>query len=379
MKHNVVIALLFAVVLVAPFGCAGMYSRWHDLPRNVPRNDEALLEDAIAKWEDFVRRYPDGELSVRAQRVIKELYYSQAIAINTIPVYESFLRRYPQGEYADRARRELEGLHYNKAATTNTITAYQEFLKQYPAGEKASSARRAMINVYKSSGAISDDDADLLVRYNIQGSVDFQRSEIVRQRIEALRTMIFTKSGTQITSAIIEQLEEIFWLRMRESDTPASYEEYLSRYPNGAHVADARLRLKEKHQEVDRAWLTARRSDSLDAYVNFVRKTERADYLHKAAERILLKAVNDRRAVREALVSFEANEGTGKTVVVWLPENSMMVLSGTPETRIYVFRDPESPLVLTRDKTGLAYQSGRGVVIKVQNGEIVKIWSFRGD
>ena len=58
--------------------------------------------------------------------------------------YEEFLRRYPKGELADEARSHLEDLYLQKAKNTNTIASYKEFLSLYPKGEPADDARKSM-------------------------------------------------------------------------------------------------------------------------------------------------------------------------------------------------------------------------------------------
>ena len=132
-------------VLVIPgliAGCATMQSRW------------AATEsaDTITAYEDFLNKYPEGDLANQARARLKELYeqrdWKEAEAQNTISAYEDFLKRYTLGILADDARLRIEKLDFEQAQAKDTISAYDGFLQRYPQGIFADEARSRREKLY---------------------------------------------------------------------------------------------------------------------------------------------------------------------------------------------------------------------------------------
>ena len=66
-------------------------------------------------------------------------------AANTTEAYEQFVKKYPNGEFSKQAEAHLKELYeerdWQKARDTDTQEAYQAYLKQYPEGKWAVEAR----------------------------------------------------------------------------------------------------------------------------------------------------------------------------------------------------------------------------------------------
>ncbi len=154
---------LGTLTLVLVVGCATMQDRW----------EAAESADTIAAYEDFLKKYPEGDLAdkARARRTelykqrakkqalplpetyqgdaflsdavstLEKLYYEQAVQSDTVPGYEDFLQRYPSGGLAEDARRRMGKLFADEARARDTIPAYERYLNRYPAGPFAEEAR----------------------------------------------------------------------------------------------------------------------------------------------------------------------------------------------------------------------------------------------
>lgn len=119
------------VILVV--GCATMQSRWREIES----------ENTIAANEEFLKKYPKGDLADTARLRIESLWFEKAESKNTVAAYEEFLEKYPEGKFTDEARSRLEETQYfKKAEAKNTIAAYEEFLGQYPKGNYTEKAKQ---------------------------------------------------------------------------------------------------------------------------------------------------------------------------------------------------------------------------------------------
>jgi outer membrane protein assembly factor BamD (BamD/ComL family) len=174
---------LVVIALALTTGCATMQSRW--------KNAESA--NTIVAYEEFLKRYPKGELANQARAKLNQLFeqsdWKDATQKNTIQSYENFLKQYPQGIFTEEARSRLESLNFEKAKAINTLAAYEEFLQKYPKGNLAGKVRSILNQLY----------------------------------------------------------EQRDWEEASRRNTIESYEEFLKRYPHGTFANEARSAI-EKHQ-----------------------------------------------------------------------------------------------------------------------------------
>ncbi len=169
--------LLIAIVTVVLFtACATMQSSW----------EETKAADTLTAYEDFLRQYPEGDLSDQARLRRNELQeendWKDTETKNTVAAYEDFRRQYPQGRRKNDVYARLEMLSPPKVADLPHVST-ERFLKRYQRG------------VFM--------DETLLSR------------------------------------------EKLSFEQARAEDTVAAYSGYLNRYPQGAFAGEARLRLEK--------------------------------------------------------------------------------------------------------------------------------------
>jgi putative component of toxin-antitoxin plasmid stabilization module len=364
--------LVLGIILMIGSGCASLREQW----------DDASNTHTIEAYEKFLSKHPDGEYAKRARYRLMELYYKKARDANTVAAYRQFLNQYPEGEFSKWALDKIVDLQWDKAQSSNTIAAYQEFLEFNPSGKESEWARSNIMDLYLTPyverGLLKDWELNVFKYYWMEGNVGYQSSPVVRERLNDFRNRLLTSAVGMETQDLTSELEEIYWLRIREGDEPMSYEAYLSRYPTGPYAGTAQSRLNELEEEEKRLWHAATKADSLDVYLDYVRNTHSKDHLHKVAERVLLKATGDSRAVNDLLIPLNVDEGHASTMITWVVEQSSMVVHNTPDTDIYIFRDTESPLMLAQEQSGFTYQEGAGVVVRIRGERIDKIWIFQG-
>jgi len=80
------------------FGCNIQKREW----------EKAESENTVSAYEDFLNKYPEGELADKAKVKIEEIFFKAAESENTVSAYENFLNKYPEGELADKAKVKIE-------------------------------------------------------------------------------------------------------------------------------------------------------------------------------------------------------------------------------------------------------------------------------
>jgi tol-pal system protein YbgF len=96
---------------------------------------------AIAGFQDFLRRYPNSELSDNAQFWIAESYFSQGDFDAAITEYDRVIQKYPKGDRVPAAylKKALSMLEMNR--TPEGVVQLQHLVQSYPKSEEAALAR----------------------------------------------------------------------------------------------------------------------------------------------------------------------------------------------------------------------------------------------
>lgn len=75
----------------------------------------ARMTDTVVAWEEFLRRYPEGDTTAKARQRLAELHedreWQRAGLANTVPAYQQYLRGYPQGRFATEALVRIANLN----------------------------------------------------------------------------------------------------------------------------------------------------------------------------------------------------------------------------------------------------------------------------
>ena len=182
---------------------------------------KALEIDTVEGYRDYIANFPNGRHVEDAQRLINEFdeeAWKLADERDTIEGYEDYLESWPDGLHATEARERIakkkaeeearrkqaeeaarrEAAAWRTAAETNTIPSYETYLASFPTGKNASEA---------------------------QTRIERLRAEAARQQASAA--------------------DEAAWNAARATGTADAYQQYLTSFPQGAHVPEAIAKLEE--------------------------------------------------------------------------------------------------------------------------------------
>ena len=182
---------------------------------------KALEIDTVEGYRAYIADFPNGRHVEDAQRLIDE-FDEEAWALaeerDTIEGYEDYLESWPEGLHVTEARDRIaelkaeeearrkqaeeaarrEAAAWRTAAETNTIPSYETYLASFPTGKNAPEA---------------------------QTRIERLRAEAARQQASAA--------------------DEAAWNAARATDTADAYQQYLTSFPQGAHVPEAIAKLEE--------------------------------------------------------------------------------------------------------------------------------------
>ena len=182
---------------------------------------KALEIDTVEGYRAYITDFPKGRHVEDAQRLINEFdeeAWKLADERDTIAGYEDYLESWPEGLHATEARERIakkkaeeearrknaaeaarqEAAAWQTAAEANTIPSYEGYLAKFPTGKNASEA---------------------------QTRIERLRAEEARQQASAA--------------------DEAAWNAARATDTGDAYQQYLTSFPQGAHVPEAIAKLEE--------------------------------------------------------------------------------------------------------------------------------------
>jgi len=99
--NKAVIGLCFALLLGVA-GCSRQQSDW----------EKTRTANTTDSYEQFIKKYPNGEFTAQAQARVKELYeerdWQKARDADTQEAYQAFLKQYPEGKWTEEARIRVE-------------------------------------------------------------------------------------------------------------------------------------------------------------------------------------------------------------------------------------------------------------------------------
>ena len=182
---------------------------------------KALETDTVEGYRAYIADFPNGRHVEDAQRLINEFdeeAWKLADERDTISGYEDYLASWPEGLHATEARERIakikaeeearrkqaeeaarrEAAAWRTAAEANTIPSYETYLASYATGKNAAEA---------------------------QTRIERLRAEAARQQASAA--------------------DEAAWNAARATGTADAYQQYLTSFPQGAHVPEAIAKLEE--------------------------------------------------------------------------------------------------------------------------------------
>src|SRR5882762_8732927 len=129
--NKAVIALGFALLLSIS-GCSRQQSDW----------EKTRAANTTDSYEQFIKKYPNGEFTAQAQARVKELYeerdWQKARDTDTQEAYQAFLKQYPEGKWTEEARIRVE--NFTLAQAPPNLTPAGAETANTPANPPASGA-----------------------------------------------------------------------------------------------------------------------------------------------------------------------------------------------------------------------------------------------
>src|SRR6202162_2492983 len=115
LMNKAVIGLSIALLLGIA-GCSRQQSDW----------EKTRAANTADSYEQFIRKYPNGEFTAQAQARVKDLYeerdWQKARDADTQEAYQAFLKQYPEGKWTEEARIRVENFSLAQAPS-NTAPA----------------------------------------------------------------------------------------------------------------------------------------------------------------------------------------------------------------------------------------------------------------
>lgn len=132
-RFNVVTTVLLALAL-AVSACSRQQSDWQ----------KARETNTIEAYEQFLKRYPNGDFTAQAQAHLKDLYterdWQKARDADTPDAYQTFLTQHPEGKLADEARTRIENFNLAETPAATPGAEGREAPAAPPGGASTASA-----------------------------------------------------------------------------------------------------------------------------------------------------------------------------------------------------------------------------------------------
>ena len=270
--------------------------------------------------------------------------FARAKKTNTAASYEAYLSKFPNGHHAVEARRRLEVVRvhaddaaFARAKRTDTEESYAAYLSQYPEGRHAAEAKRLREEARVLDVAAAAEEALLLTwaeRKLIQrglaskvrgGAVNGQFHAAFRTALRSWQASNGHAATGYLTRGQAKELmglgtafeerekDDAAFARAKKTSTVASYEAYLSKFPNGRHAVEAR-RLREAAREREERKKVAAPADVERALGLADRQKELVQYglVSKGYKIGAVDGVLGRRT-RAAIRSYQGQEGLART------------------------------------------------------------------
>ena len=114
--NKAVVGLCFSLLL-GLCACSRQQSDW----------EKTRAANTTDSYEQFLKKYPNGEFTAQAQARVKDLYeerdWQKARDADTQEAYQAFLKQYPEGKWMEEARIRVENFTLAQAPSNATAAA----------------------------------------------------------------------------------------------------------------------------------------------------------------------------------------------------------------------------------------------------------------
>lgn len=197
-----------------------------------------IASPSISSCVEYLDKYPRSEHVPAVETLLSELRYKKEKAAydlvcenTTIENCSAFLSEYPSSEFYPDVYAKLLVAEYDHAISSNDLKLLRGFIENYPESFRVK-------EVTKKIKSIEDDF--------YRNYVNLSVSKLTRSRLnEYLSSFPDGRYVSQARAKLRDLNDEDAYSRASSSNTKYAWQQYLSSYPKGLHAGHARSRIKE--------------------------------------------------------------------------------------------------------------------------------------
>ncbi|HKS21972.1 MAG TPA: protein kinase [Thermoanaerobaculia bacterium] len=251
---------------------------------------DAVAADTFAAVRDYLAHHPSSAHAEEAQRLQAErLAFETAATLDSEPAWDEYLKAYSDDRHAQIARERREAAQqreddaFFEAVGAKTSEAWQNFLDRFPEGRRAARA-----DVHRRE-AIAFESAQEMGAAALERFVTFYPEGLL------------VKDARRIIKRAADESDA---RQARDLDTPAAWQFYLMAHPGGSAHDEAQRRLTELEDAAFANVLASKNAESAEEFAKaFPQSARRAE-----AEKLAAKW-GETGAVQQALDAIARGDG----------------------------------------------------------------------
>jgi len=176
----------------------------------------------------------------------------KALEKDSLEGYREYLEAFPKGKHAEAAQSEIDAYDnraWASAEQRNTLAGYEDYLEAWPEGIHASKARERIAEIKARAEARAKDAAEraaldkthweTAARENTVESYGLYLTQHpTGQYVDEAQKRIAQLKADQASAAALAA-DEAAWNAAKTANTTASYQQYLTSFPQGRYAAQA--------------------------------------------------------------------------------------------------------------------------------------------
>lgn len=107
-------------------------------------NRQRKFVEARAKFQEFIKKYPNDQLAGNAQYWIGETYYSADDLKNALKAFQDVINKFPKSNKIPDAMLKIGYVQEKQGKKQEAIATFQNLLKKYPKSKPATLARQKL-------------------------------------------------------------------------------------------------------------------------------------------------------------------------------------------------------------------------------------------
>jgi len=233
------------------------------------RYERAVKTGTLENWIAFYDKYrhsrwqDDGkkieQMKENASKEIERLLYERIVAQPTLELCRDYLSRYRDGAHKQQVKIKMEPCLFDEALRTNKLDTYFKYLEEYPDGHHDSEVRKRV---------------DALVFKTLDEKENFSSFDR------------YLRLSPKNKDVLLAHMEPLMFDWAKRVNTVESYDKYLSRYPDGAHLKEVQARMDPV------LFKKAEEEDWYSTYEEYIEKYPNGQNVQKARDRIAYLKAN---------------------------------------------------------------------------------------